>query len=312
MSLDTFKDRILNDLLPAFCDDSARKYDISGFRPNFDSIHEADATNFLKALDAGLIEPDGNMYRAPRSYAREQLFWEGTVEQSPRLITIWVEPIITIATLARMHFDLGWPKDLLGTQSSDWAFDVAAYSPEDFVNERVACEVKKTDKELTSLIEMMKSFGGSPDRTFANSKEKNAFKKVAGLRARRAPVFWAVGPGGGNVVFKVSYAEDGRVDFEEASLEILRYTMGASEVSAMRIQPKIDGPGSSSHDIDLCLSMREALLVYEALRDKEATLRKEAWWLDQRGGQAGAAPLKQQAEEHAEAADRIFQILEAR
>jgi hypothetical protein len=74
--------------------------------------------------------------------------------------------------------------------------------------------------------------------------------------------------------------------------------------------PKVTASCGGPSNIDLRLSMCEALLIHQALRDKEATLRKEAWWLDQRGGQAGAAPFKQQAEEHAEADDRIFRILE--
>lgn len=311
MSMDVFKARILNDLLPAFCNDSARNYDISGFRPDFSAVHELDASNFLRAFDAGLVQADGNMYRAPRSYAREQLFWEGAIDQSPRLITLWIEPIITIATLARLHFDFDWPSELLGTQTSDWAFDVAVYHPDDLANEYVACEVKKSSKELASLIRMMKDFGASPNREFANSKEKNAYKKVVGLRARRAPIFWAVGPGNDNVVFKVTYAEDGRIDLVEASQETLRFPRQAGEMQRESDPPSARGGlGADSHNIDLPLSTREALLIHQALRDKEATLRKEAWWLDERGGQDGAADLKREAQECADAADRIFRIFD--
>jgi hypothetical protein len=75
--------------------------------------------------------------------------------------------------------------------------------------------------------------------------------------------------------------------------------------------PKVgEGPGAGPRNIDLSLSMREALLVHQALRDKEAMLRKEAWWLSERVGQEGAADLKRQAQEHADAADRIFKILD--
>ncbi len=75
--------------------------------------------------------------------------------------------------------------------------------------------------------------------------------------------------------------------------------------------PKLDaGQGAGSRNIEMRFTMREALLIHQALRDKEATLRKEAWWLGQRGGEEGAAPLRQQAEEHADAADRIFRILD--
>jgi hypothetical protein len=62
-------------------------------------------------------------------------------------------------------------------------------------------------------------------------------------------------------------------------------------------------------NFDLPLSMREALLVHQVLRDKEKDLRKEAWWLGEQVGQEGAANLREQAQEHADAADRIFLIL---
>lgn len=62
--------------------------------------------------------------------------------------------------------------------------------------------------------------------------------------------------------------------------------------------------------IDLHLSMREVLLVHQALRDKEKALRMEAWWLSERVGQDGAADLRHHAQEHADAADRIFRILD--
>jgi hypothetical protein len=105
MSSGAFKERILSDLVPTFCNDPARNYDLSGFKANFHDIHEADADAFLRGFDAGLTQLDGNMYRAPRRCAREQLFWEGPKKTVPRPITIWAEPIITIATVSRLHFD---------------------------------------------------------------------------------------------------------------------------------------------------------------------------------------------------------------
>lgn len=223
MPSEAFKDRVLNDLLPAFCNDPARNYDMAGFKANFYDVHEADAGAFLKALDGGLVQLDGNMYRAPRSCAREQLFWEGPKKTSPRSITIWVEPIITIATLSRLHFELKWPKYLLGTQSIDWAFDVIAFLPEQSAREHVACEVKKTERELSFLIQWMREFGTSPSRVAANDKERNAYRKIAALRARQIPLFWAVGPGRSGIAFRASYPDDGRVVLEEISETELRY-----------------------------------------------------------------------------------------
>ncbi|MGX9982006.1 hypothetical protein [Methylobacterium fujisawaense] len=70
------------------------------------------------------------------------------------------------------------------------------------------------------------------------------------------------------------------------------------------------GPGAGPRNIEMRLTMREAFVIHQALRDREATLRKEAWWLGERVGEDGAAHLKQQAQECAEAADRIFRVLE--
>src|SRR5712664_1953376 len=50
-------------------------------------------------------------------------------------VTIWVEPIITVAVLSRLHFKWGWPKELIGTQSQKWEFDVTAYRASDLSNE---------------------------------------------------------------------------------------------------------------------------------------------------------------------------------
>jgi len=223
MALEAFRERVLSDLLPAFCNDVARNYDIAGFKSNFQDIHDADAEAFLRGLDAGLVQLDGNMYRAPRGCAREQFFWEGSKRTIPRPISIWIEPIITIATLAKLHFELGWPKNLLGTQSRDWAFDVIAFLPSDSLNEHIACEVKKTDRELSSLIRWMREFGEPTPREAVSHSERNAYRKVVGLRARRAPLFWAAGPGGTGMVFNVSYGNDGGVTFEEAPLATLQY-----------------------------------------------------------------------------------------
>jgi len=117
-----------------------------------------------------------------------------------------VEPVITVATLARLHFDLGWPKELLGTQSKDWAFDVTTYLSPDHENEYIACEVKKSVAEIDQLVELMSRFGKvpSPERIVTpKARELNAFKKLQALRARRPPLFWAAGPASVGSAFSI-------------------------------------------------------------------------------------------------------------
>ena len=156
-AIQTFQDRILGDLLPAFCDHPKRGWSCEGFKKDWKNISAKDAEDFLFALDAGLIEHDDErgLYLAPKSCAGEQFFWEGKKSVSPRPITLWLEPVITVAVLARLHFKWGWPKDLLGAQSRKEEFDVTAYSRSDSNNEYLACEIKKTVKELDQMVELM-------------------------------------------------------------------------------------------------------------------------------------------------------------
>ena len=221
-----FKDRILEDLLPTFCNHPSRGYGCEGFKEDWKNVTEKDAADFLVALDAGLIEHRGRgLYRAPRSLASEQFFWQGKRNVSPRPVTLWVEPIITVAVLSRLHFKWGWPKELIGTQSRMWEFDVTAYRASDFSNEYVACEVKKTVAELDQMVELMQRFSTDRDAgdTLKSSKEINAFRKLKGLQARHASIFWAVGPNGASKVFRMTYTDGDAVIFKSASEDALTY-----------------------------------------------------------------------------------------
>ena len=226
MTSQIFKDRIVGELLPIYCNDPSRGLGCEGFKANWKKVTDVDAADFLLALDAGLIRHlGGGLYRAPRSRASEIFFWAGLKSVSPRPVTLWVEPIITVAVLSRLHFKWGWPRDLLGTQSAKWEFDVTAYLATDLSIEYVACEVKKTVAELDQLVELMQRFAADSSAYEAGkaAKEKNAFNKLKGLKERRASIFWAVGPGGANRVFRVTYADGGLVTFRPASVDALRY-----------------------------------------------------------------------------------------
>ncbi len=63
----------------------------------------------------------------------------------------------------------------------------------------------------------------TPQEPPKNDKTRNAYKKLVGLKARRAPVFWALGPDGYSLVFRVGYQDDGRVSFKPAAQDVLDY-----------------------------------------------------------------------------------------
>jgi hypothetical protein len=120
---------------------------------------------------------------------------------------------------------MGWPKELIGTQSQKWEFDVTAYRASDSINEYIACEVKKTVAEQDQLVELMQRFSTVPhaSATLKSSKEANAFRKLKGLHARRASIFWALGPNDINQVFRMTYPDEGTVIFESESDHALTY-----------------------------------------------------------------------------------------
>lgn len=225
MASELFIRRVLDHLLPEFCNDPTRGWGTQGFKARWDKVADIDGDDFLRALDAGLVRHVGRgQYRAARSAASEQFFWEGAKSVDPRPLTIWLEPVITVAVLGRLHFELGWPDGLIGAQSPDWAFDVVAYLAEGVGDEHIACEVKKTTGEVDQLISLMATYGEASDHSVpSGSKGRNAWKKVEALRRRRPPMFWAVGPGGYNAAFRITYGEGGRVTFAPCHLADLRF-----------------------------------------------------------------------------------------
>ena len=98
----------VDEWLPQFC--AARGYAPAGFRRNAKAVSDIDADDFLRAIDSGIVTvDDANNFHAPMSKASEHIFWEHPRKTTPGPITLWIEPIITIATAARLHFDYGWP-----------------------------------------------------------------------------------------------------------------------------------------------------------------------------------------------------------
>lgn len=192
-------------------------------------VTEYDAEQFLRCWRGGLLEHlEGGIYRYRESGTRDQFFWSGSSKDQTRSFTLWMEPVIAAGSIAQLHFDFGWPLNRIGSQSSDNAFDFVAYQQESEAEE-IAGEVKKTERELEDLIDLMKNFGGKPDAPEPKggrlAKERNAYKKVVGLRARKAPFFWAVGPGGYRRTFRVEYGPEARLILLETEERELHFRL---------------------------------------------------------------------------------------
>lgn len=189
-----------------------------------DKVSEADAPDFMDALESGLVTHQAGVFRAACSRANEYLFWEGAAEVSPRRLTLWLEPVITIAGLWRMQNQFGWPPERLGAQSASYAFDFVGYQA-DQRTELVSCEAKPTRKAVDLLIAHMHKHAATPKEALkvCRSTEVNALKKVIALRESSSHTFWVLGPDGYGHVFAVSRSGAGEVVLTPANDSALNF-----------------------------------------------------------------------------------------
>lgn len=208
--LKVFRERMADEWLPAFCGPRAgRGYAPEGFRwDTVDRVGAFDAGWFMTAIDLGLVAEHAGFFMAPRSGAKEQIFSTGSEIDGQKPFTLWLEPVITIGALARLHIDHGWPGELLGCQPGQWALDLVAYGPDG--RYRIGVEVKKTAREIERLLGFMRDLSLDPELPVPSDRAAlNAYRKVVGIRRHAPPIFWALGPGGKGEVFRVAWCGAG-------------------------------------------------------------------------------------------------------
>lgn len=209
-----FNHRLTQEWLVPFC--LAKGLTHEGFDGQAaERLSENDARDFMESLDYGLVtNHQSGRFVAPQSKATESIFWECSKKSVPRKITLWLEPIITMGALRRLQRDFGWTREFLGLQSKTWAFDLVAYSPKDQNLEYLVCEVKKSVKEIDSLLIFMMKHLDSPssiENTLKGS-ERNAFRKIMALRDSSCEVFWALGPNSYGFIYKVLRGNNNSVE----------------------------------------------------------------------------------------------------
>jgi hypothetical protein len=221
-----FSRRVIEEWLPAFCNDPKRNFGIGGFKSSSIRITELDAINCMRAIDSGLIRDDGGgRFRADRSAAFEVMFWEGQRSIIPRPITLWIEPIITMASAGRLHHEFGWPKDCIGLQSKHWGFDLVAYCEKHNEQEYIFAEVKKSKPEIHALMDdllFLSSQSITKNETVRNTKI-NSRKKWEELLLRKPKVLWLIGPNGYGYIFSVAYPANDSAVLAESTAAVLEY-----------------------------------------------------------------------------------------
>ena len=105
-----FDELLAERLIPDFCSDARRRADASGFVAKSNNVTEDDAADFLRAWRAGLpVHKGRGQYIVGVGRVHEQFFSSGLKAVEQRSFTLWLEPIITMGSIARLHLDHGWP-----------------------------------------------------------------------------------------------------------------------------------------------------------------------------------------------------------
>ncbi len=202
-----FAERLLSGWLQSFCNARDESLRPDGFvTDNLEKLTEFDAKWFLRAIDAGYVREMHGFFLSELSAAKEQILFGGLKADHSRKIHLWLEPIITVGALARLIEEFQWPQSQVGLQSkAPWPFDLMGYGL-DQETELLACEVKKSEREINRLLDEMTRFSAQPQLAEEpkNSTTKNAYRKVVGIRRSWPDVFWALGPNRMDRVFKVA------------------------------------------------------------------------------------------------------------
>lgn len=225
--------RVVDEWLPAYCNDPKRRYSPDDAPLAGRIITEEDARDFLRALHEGVIDFAERQYLKLGQGERssETLFTEGQEEFNPRRVRVWLETVITVAAAARLHLDHHWPLDLLTIQSNDSAFDLTAIRAPGLANECIAVEVKKSTREVDQMVvNLTKCCSGDHDSSCLTGARKNAHRKWVALQARRPALFWAVGPWPDSRVFKVLSGDTGQIRSERTDESKLHFAETAADL----------------------------------------------------------------------------------
>lgn len=128
-----------------------------------------------------------------------------------------METVLTVAAGARLHFEHGWPIELLAMQPhKDYAFDLASFMPPNLADEYIAAEIKPTVREFAALSSNLRRccLDDHDDDCVTKKPRRNAHRKWSALRARKPPLLWLVGPSPHSEVYRLLHRPDGVIEME--------------------------------------------------------------------------------------------------
>jgi hypothetical protein len=227
-----------SDLLARWAEEFASKSSLSALDLDLPRDFSADeAFGFLRALDTGIVKVASGrcslpaIHRASRKPTEPCLF--GVRKGSVYLA--WREYVTQVGAVASLVIDYGWPAALVALDPRNWEFDVAGFASEaGDAAMIVACETKKTRKELDKLLSQL-SAASQAALPRAELGSLDGHKKYRGLLIERCPFFWAVAPGVRRA-FSVAYSG------EAAVLSEIEDLPSYPVLSGSRVEPRPNSP----------------------------------------------------------------------
>jgi hypothetical protein len=161
-----------------------------------------DEARFLWAVEAGIASVDEkgrctlpSLRRWPPKPTEPHLIAIKEGASGPVAYLAWREYLTQVVCAADLILNYGWPPAQIGVDPDDLTFDVVAYAdPSPASPMVIAAEVKKTRKELLSLLGGLRTLEGTAILEL-KPKKSDADIKYWGLVTYRPPIFWAVSPG---------------------------------------------------------------------------------------------------------------------
>jgi hypothetical protein len=221
-----FSDRLWNEWLPTYCHDPKRGFALAGYKASSNKVTPVDAWDFLRALDSHVVEDcGGGRYRLNKRGRRNHLLGraKGQITTANYVVDGASHHDRVGGALAPR---LRLATELLGDGVAQRAVRFHAFLSEASATEHIAGEVKNSVKGLDLLLENLVKTCRDPalQMATATAAQVNAYRKWEGLCRSRAPLFWAVGPGGVSHLFQVSYRSQSEVCLHEVSTDCLAYS----------------------------------------------------------------------------------------
>lgn len=171
---------------------------------NLEKIGDSEAARFVSAFDEGLVcaREDGD-FIFPATNRTIRVFNHIGSSTGKQVLSVAVEPIITVSLMYWLHTEMEWPAHLLITETLRNGFDLSCRDSS-CSSWRIHAEAKTSRSEVERLAIFLADEinGESPSRPRSPKQERNWIKKAVAYSSEPAPVLLVYGPNEHRVIYK--------------------------------------------------------------------------------------------------------------